>query len=93
MSVILLGHLAGSSSQPMAGCRKPRLLNTAPKTLKINCRNKIKAGSEVASLGLIRAIQMNLLCVADRCLFQVWFPPGATWHHSTFTYKLQAKTF
>lgn len=92
-SVIRLGHLAGSSSQPMAGCCKPCSLNTAPQILKINCKHKIEAGSEVASLGLTSAVPGRLLCLTDRGLLLVWFSPGATWHLATFTYKFQAKTF
>lgn len=60
-NVILLGHLAGSHSQPMAGCYKPHSLNAEPKTLRINCKNKIKAGFEVASRGLTQAVQVDLL--------------------------------
>lgn len=51
--------------------------HSTPKILKINRKNKIKTGSEVASLGLTSA-QVNLCFVVDRWLLLVWVFPGAT---------------
>lgn len=91
-SVVLPGHLAGSSSQPMAGCCKPCSLNMAPKILKINCKNKIKAGSAVASLGLTYAAPVTRPRITDRWLLLVWFSSGTTLvSFLTFSSKLQAK--